>query len=129
MDYSRIIAYEESGKQTVYRIGTVAEVDALVSWNFQHIVRLDKIQKINGINLELKHKPQVIYSLREGKVCEQKNEIRSVEMVRHILDEMAASLEGKSHAEIIGFFRKAGDVARKEAKRRRKIELQPESRG
>jgi hypothetical protein len=59
----------------------------------------------------------------------KKNEIRSVEMVRHIRDEMAASLEGRSHAEIIAFFKKAGDVARKEAKRRRKIELQTESPG
>ncbi len=59
----------------------------------------------------------------------KKNEIRSVEMVRHIRDEMAVSLEGKSHAEIIAFFKKAGDVARKEAKRRRKIEHQPESHG
>ena len=59
----------------------------------------------------------------------KKNEIRSVEMVCHIRDEMAARLEGKSHAEIIAFFKKAGDVARKEAKRRRKMELQIESRG
>ena len=59
----------------------------------------------------------------------KKNEIRSVEMVRHIRDEMAASLEGKSHAEIIAFFKEAGDVARKEAERRRKIELQTVSRG
>jgi hypothetical protein len=59
----------------------------------------------------------------------KKNEIRAVEMARHIRDEIAASLEGKSHAEIIAFFKKAGDAARKEAKRRRKIELQTESRG
>jgi hypothetical protein len=59
----------------------------------------------------------------------KKNEIRSVEMVCHIRDEMAASLEGKSRAEIIAFFKKAGDVARKEAKRRREIELQTESHG
>jgi len=59
----------------------------------------------------------------------KKNEIRSVEMVRCIRDEMAASLEGKSHAEIIVFFKRAGDVVRKEAKRRKKTELQTESRG
>jgi len=47
----------------------------------------------------------------------EKNEIRSVEMVSRIRDEMASTLEGKSHAEIIAFFRKAGDVARQEAKR------------
>ena len=54
----------------------------------------------------------------------EKTEIRSVQMVRRIRDEMASILEGKSHAEIIAFFKKAGDGARQEANRRRKIELQ-----
>lgn len=44
---------------------TVAEVDVLVSWNFRHIVRLDKIQQFNGINLELGYKTLAIYSPRE----------------------------------------------------------------
>jgi hypothetical protein len=46
-------------------LATVAEVDVLVSWNFKHIVRLDKIQKFNGINLELGYKTIGIYSPRE----------------------------------------------------------------
>jgi hypothetical protein len=46
-------------------LATVALVDVLLSWNFQHIVRLDKIQKFNGINLELGYKPLAIYSPRE----------------------------------------------------------------
>jgi hypothetical protein len=59
----------------------------------------------------------------------EKNEIRSVEMVRRIRDEMATVLEGRSHAEIIAYFKKAGDVSREEAKRRRKIEFQTELHG
>jgi hypothetical protein len=59
----------------------------------------------------------------------EKSEIRSVEIVRRIRDEMASILEGKSHAEIIAFFKKAGDVAREEANRRRKIEHRTESHG
>jgi hypothetical protein len=43
---------------------------------------------------------------------EEKNKIRAVAMVRHIRDEMAAALEGKSHAEIIKFFRAAGKLGR-----------------
>jgi hypothetical protein len=35
----------------------VAEVDVLVSWNFRHIVRLDKIRLFNAVNLELGYKP------------------------------------------------------------------------
>jgi len=37
----------------------------LVSWNFRHIVRLDKIQQFNGISLELGYKTLAIYSPRE----------------------------------------------------------------
>lgn len=44
---------------------TVAEVDVLVSWNFRHIVRLDKIRLFNAINLEQGYKPLSIYSPRE----------------------------------------------------------------
>ena len=59
----------------------------------------------------------------------EKNEIRAVEMVRRIREEMATILEGKSHAEIIAYFKKAGDVSREEANRRRKIEFQKELHG
>ena len=46
-------------------IATVADVDVVVSWNFRHIVRLDKIRLFNGVNLELGYKPLTIYSPRE----------------------------------------------------------------
>ena len=46
-------------------LATVAETDVLVSWNFQHVVRLDKIQQFNGINVETGYKPLAIYSPRE----------------------------------------------------------------
>jgi hypothetical protein len=46
-------------------VATVAEVDVLVSWNFKHIVRLDKIQLFNGTNLELGYRPVGMYSPRE----------------------------------------------------------------
>jgi len=59
----------------------------------------------------------------------KKIEIRSVEMVRRIRDELADSLKGKSHSEIIEFFKKAGDVARKEYKRTGRIQPHTESHG
>jgi len=46
-------------------LATVAEVDVVVSWNFRHIVRLDKIPQFNGVNLELGYKTLAIYSPRE----------------------------------------------------------------
>lgn len=32
-------------------IATVNKVDVLVSWNFKHIVNLDRIRKYNAVNL------------------------------------------------------------------------------
>lgn len=46
-------------------IATIAEVDVLVSWNFRHIVRVDKIRLFNAVNLEQGYKLVSIYSPRE----------------------------------------------------------------
>ena len=36
-------------------IATLCKADVLVSWNFKHIVNLDKIRGYNGINYQLGH--------------------------------------------------------------------------
>lgn len=46
-------------------LATAARVDVLVSWNFRHIVRYDKIRLFNAVNLELGYQPLQIYSPRE----------------------------------------------------------------
>ncbi|MDD2714484.1 MAG: hypothetical protein PHW04_01185 [Candidatus Wallbacteria bacterium] len=46
-------------------LATVAEVDALVSWNFKHIVHMDKIRLFNAVNLLLGYKNLQIFSPRE----------------------------------------------------------------
>lgn len=46
-------------------LATVADVDVLVSWNFRHIVRLEKIRLFNAVNIELGYKALTIYSPRE----------------------------------------------------------------
>jgi len=46
-------------------IATVAEADLLVSWNFKHIVRFDKIRLFNAVNTEFGYKPLQIFSPRE----------------------------------------------------------------
>lgn len=43
----------------------VANVDILVSWNFKHIVRYDKIIKFNAVNIENNYHTIAIYSPRE----------------------------------------------------------------
>ena len=55
-------------------LATAAEVDVLVSWNFRHIVRLDKMQQFNGINLELGYRPLAIYSPREVTTYGKEND-------------------------------------------------------
>ena len=46
-------------------LATLARVDVLVSWNFRHIVRLDKIQAFNAVNEERGFGTLNIYSPRE----------------------------------------------------------------
>lgn len=46
-------------------LATVAEVDAVVSWNFKHIVRLEKIRLFNAVNVELGYRVLSILSPRE----------------------------------------------------------------
>ncbi|MGB8212267.1 MAG: hypothetical protein WCE68_01795 [Anaerolineales bacterium] len=46
-------------------IATVAEADLLVSWNFKHIVRFDKIRLFNAVNIEFGYKSLQIFSPRE----------------------------------------------------------------
>ena len=44
---------------------TVGEADVLVSWNFKHIMRFDKIRLFNAVNLEYGYKPLQIFNPRE----------------------------------------------------------------
>jgi len=34
-------------------IATINKVDVLVSWNYKHIVNLDRIKKYNSVNMKL----------------------------------------------------------------------------
>jgi len=52
-------------------LATVANVDVLVSWNFKHIVRLEKIRIFNAVNLELGYKPLQIHSPQEVATYEE----------------------------------------------------------
>jgi hypothetical protein len=54
-------------------LASVAEVDVLVSWNFKHIVHLDKIRMFNAVNLEFGYKPLQIYSPREVTNYEERS--------------------------------------------------------
>ena len=53
-------------------LATVAEVDLLVSWNFKHIVRFDKIRLFNAVNREAGYKEIEICFPREVTRYEQR---------------------------------------------------------
>ncbi len=46
-------------------LATVADADIVVSWNFRHIVRFDKIRAFNAVNMEAGYKALAIHSSRE----------------------------------------------------------------
>jgi hypothetical protein len=46
-------------------VATIAAVDSLVSWNFKHIVRLEKIRLFNAVNVQLGYQGLNILSPRE----------------------------------------------------------------
>jgi hypothetical protein len=46
-------------------LATIAAIDALVSWNFKHIVRLDRIRLFNAVNVESGYQSLNILSPRE----------------------------------------------------------------
>lgn len=46
-------------------LATVAGVDALVSWNFKHMVRFDKIRQFNAVNVEMGYRELRIIAPRE----------------------------------------------------------------
>lgn len=59
----------------------------------------------------------------------EKFQINAVEMVRRIRDEQTRMLAGKSKAEIIAFFRKAGETTRQEAKQKHSNQSPPQKTG
>jgi predicted nucleic acid-binding protein len=61
----RILPAKFSNDALHIALATVAAVDMLVSWNFRHIVRFDKIRLFNAINQECGYKTIEIYSPRE----------------------------------------------------------------
>ena len=54
-------------------VATVAQADAIVSWNFKHIVRLEKIRGYNQVNESLGYGSLVIITPREVRLDEQDN--------------------------------------------------------
>jgi predicted nucleic acid-binding protein len=54
-------------------VATVAQADAIVSWNFKHIVRLEKIRGYNQVNESLGYGSLTIITPREVRLDERDN--------------------------------------------------------
>jgi hypothetical protein len=104
-------------------LATLAEVDALVSWNFKHIVRLEKIRLFNEVTVQLGYKTVNILSPREVTTLKAPT-TRAVEMVRRIRDRYVRRLTGKTTDEVIAFYRAAGQSAVEDARHRAKPEAE-----
>jgi hypothetical protein len=61
----KILPAKFAADMTHIALATLAEVDALVSWNFKHIVRLEKIRLFNAVNVESGYQTLSIRSPRE----------------------------------------------------------------
>lgn len=61
----RILPKRFAADLTHIALATIAEVDAIVSWNFKHIVRLERIRLFNAVNIELGYRALSIVSPRE----------------------------------------------------------------
>lgn len=55
-------------------LATVSGADIVVSWNFKHIVRFDKIRAFNAVNIEAGYKAMAIHSPREVATYESEKE-------------------------------------------------------
>lgn len=61
----QVLSAKFTADMTHIALATIAQVDALVSWNFKHIVRLDRIRLFNATNVELGYRALNILSPRE----------------------------------------------------------------
>jgi hypothetical protein len=65
-----ILAATFAADMTHIALATIAGADALTSWNFKHIVRLEKIRLFNAVNVELGYRVLSILSPREVSTYE-----------------------------------------------------------
>jgi hypothetical protein len=62
---AEIVGRKWTDDATHVAAATIARADAIVSWNFRHIVRLDKIRAYNEVNRAMGFAPLTILSPKE----------------------------------------------------------------
>lgn len=76
-------------------MATLTKADVLVSWNFKHIVNLDKIRGYNGINYQLGHNMIEIRTPKESSIMT--TQTFNTQQERGYLDKLLADKEKSLH--------------------------------
>ena len=63
--HRKILSNQFIDDMTHIAVATVNKVDILVSWNFRHILRYEKISQFNSVNIDEGYQPLAIHSPRE----------------------------------------------------------------
>lgn len=88
-------------------VATVNRADFLVSWNFKHIVNINRIRGYNSVNLKFGYKQLEIRSpenLRDMKTTEKSFD--AVKFMREERDKITKELVNLSDREILEYFEK-----------------------
>lgn len=68
---AKILGAKSRNDATHVAAATAARADAIISWNFRHIVRLDKMKGFNRINFELGYANLTIINPKEFRFDEK----------------------------------------------------------
>ena len=61
----KILSNQFIDDMTHIAVATVNKIDILVSWNFKHILRYNKVSQFNSVNIDEGYQPLAIHSPRE----------------------------------------------------------------
>ena len=84
-------------------MATIDKVDVLASWNFKHIVNLDKIKGYNSVNLKLGYQMIEIRSPKDLIIMETSKKEKTfdaVKMMRDIRDKISSETQNMTFAEL-----------------------------
>ena len=71
---AKILGAKSRNDATHVDAATTARADAIISWNFKHIVRLDKMKGFNRVNFEFGYSNLIIINPKEFYLDEEEGE-------------------------------------------------------
>ena len=95
-------------------IATLNKADLLVSWNFKHIVNVNKIRGYNGVILICGY--PILEIRTQGRLLNMKTKIKTYDCVKEVRksrERISEELKGKSAKEILEYFKTRREKKRK----------------